>query len=152
MWPWISRGGGGGIFDGYAIRRAARAIAEVREPHEDVWALKRHLVYWYLDTLPRSRLAHPSDFVKPWIIEPLAAAGYVRRDVLRATMTARPAWLLTRAAEDPAPSHLSDSDAARLRRMIADDYAVFHEGGRTRVYRRAPRGGGAPDSSGAERR
>ena len=141
-----------GVLDGYAIRRAARAIAEVREPREDVWALERHLVYWYLDTLPRSRLAHPSDFTKPWTIEPLSAAGYVRRDVLRATMAARPAWLVTRAAADPAPWYLSDDDAVRLRRMIADDYAVFHEGGGTRVYRRLRRGGGAPDSPGAERR
>lgn len=142
---------GGGIFDGYAIRRAARAIAEVRQPGEQVWAIKGHLVYWYLDTLPRSRLPHPSDIAKPWIVEPLAAAGYVRRDVLRATMAARPVWLVTRG-RNPAPSYLPDDDAARLRRMIADDYTVFHGSREIRVYRRLWRGGGAPDSPGAERR
>ena len=141
-----------GVLDGYAIRRAARGIAEVREPGEQVWALERQLVHWYLDTRPPSRLAHPSDIAKPWLIETLAAAGYLRRDVLRATMAARPAWLVTRAAEDPAPWYLSDDDAARLRRMIADDYAVFHEGGGTRVYRRARREDGAPDRPREERR
>lgn len=130
----------GGVVDAYPVRRAARAIAKVRAPDELVWALDSHLVYWYLDARPPWPLAHPSDAVKPWIVEPLAAAGFVPQgSLLQAAMTARPAWLVLRWM----PWYVPRRDRARLRRMIADEYAVFHVEGRTRVYRRLERPGGA---------
>lgn len=151
----------GGAVDAYPVRRAARAILKVREPDERVWALDSHLVYWYLDARPPWPLAHPSNAVKPHVVEPLAAAGLVPPgSLLRAAMAARPAWLVTRqswtsytrqgskrSGEVPVPWYMPDEAGARLRRMIADEYALFHVEGRTRVYRKLGHPGGAAEGA-----
>ncbi len=124
-----------GAFDGHFVRRAARAIAEDRRPGDAVWALTHHLVYWYLDTDPPSKLVHPSNWAKPETVAPLAAAGYIDRNLLRGTLASRPAYLVTDAA-NPVPWYLEGEDAARLRGAIAADYAPFHDEGGVRVYRR----------------
>lgn len=152
----------GGIVDAYPVRRAARAIAKVREPDEQVWALDSHLVYWYLDARPPWPLAQPSNAAKPWMVESLAAAGFVPSgSLLRAAMAARPAWLVMkqgyasyarqgpmRSGEVPVPLYIRDEKTgARLRRMIADEYALFHVEGQTRVYRKLGRPGGAREGA-----
>ena len=126
---------GSRIFDRHFVRRAALAIARDRKPGDTVWALRRHLVYWYLDTAPPLRLVHPPDIAKPERWQPLVAAGYLSEAPSKTLLAARPAYFVTGSAE-PVPSYFGAADAARLRRAIMGDYAVFHEEGGVRVYRR----------------
>ena len=126
---------GSRTFDRHFVRRSALAIARDRKPGDAVWALTHHLVYWYLDTAPPLGLVHPPDIAKPERWRPLVAAGYLPEDPLKTLLAARPAYFVTDSAE-PVPSYFGEADAARLRRTITGDYAVLHDEGGVRVYRR----------------
>lgn len=159
-----------GAVDAFPIRRAARAIAKVREPGEQIWALDRHLIYWYLDAHPPWPIAHPSNVTKAWLVESLAAAGFIPPgSPLAAAMAARPAWLVMKIKQTDQqgdqqtrlPWYIPGKETeARLRRMIAEEYAPFPVEGvegkaatrpscpptcawTTAVYRKLERPGGA---------
>lgn len=126
---------GSRTFDRHFVRRSALAIARDRKPGDTVWAPTHHLVYWYLDAAPPLRLVHPGDIAKPERWRPLVAAGYLPEDPMKTLLAAHPAYFVTDSAE-PVPSYFGEADAARLRRAIMGDYAVFHDEGGVRVYRR----------------
>jgi 4-amino-4-deoxy-L-arabinose transferase and related glycosyltransferases of PMT family len=122
---------------GYDIRHAADALRPVLKPDDKVWAMKSHLILVYLDRPPVSPAAlHPSNIVRPSIMEPLIAAGYVPRDVFEQSVASLPAFIVT-DAHRPAPYYLGEADEC-FATLLNTRYAVWRQFGDVRLYRRKP--------------
>lgn len=119
------------------IRHAANALRPVLKADDKVWAMKSHLILVYLDRPPISPAAlHPSNIVRPSIIEPLIAAGYVPRDVFEQSVASLPAFIVT-DAHRPAPYYLGDAGAC-FATLLNTRYAAWRQFGDVRLYRRKP--------------
>jgi 4-amino-4-deoxy-L-arabinose transferase-like glycosyltransferase len=121
----------------YDIRRAAEALRPVLKPDDKVWAVKDHLILVYLDRPPVSPAAlHPSNIVRPAIMQPLVAAGYVPRDAFERAVASLPAFVVT-DAHRPAPYYLGDAGDC-FAQFLSTRYTVWRQFGDVRLYRRKP--------------
>lgn len=78
------------------IQASGGATSQPRPPQ--VWALHKHLVYWYLDAPQLSRAnVHPDNLARRAIIDTLAGHGYVGRDEVGRLMALRPQFVVTDA-------------------------------------------------------
>ena len=62
-----------------SMERMADVIRQDRCCGELVYASRHHLIYWYLNQSPPSRIVHPSAFTRTAFMQPLTARGYVAR-------------------------------------------------------------------------
>ncbi len=127
----------------HGIRAAALAIDEERGRNDTIYAFAGQLIYWYLGMMPVSVVVHPSNLGNPGIMAPLAEAGRVGADEVGRILALRPTWLVVRAAPEAGavvPRYFDGRNADLLRRLLANEYRVFHEGGAAaqgiRIYRR----------------
>ena len=127
----------GGLAERHYVRRAARAIAADRRPDADIWALRYHLILWYLN-MPSiiAPLSHPSHVVStpPHLWSPSGhdAAGQWER-----LLTARPAYIVTDLAHtDRFVYYLDEAAADDMRSLVGKHYSIFYDDGRIRVYKR----------------
>lgn len=130
----------------HTIKKAADVIAADIRPGDTVFALGHHLIYWYLDRRPISRLIHPSNLVVRFMTEPLAAHGYVSQDELGRILALRPTYIVThlrRRTGDPVPPYVHFGEyATTIRELWADHYRLFYDdrslsppGWPTRIYK-----------------
>ena len=131
----------------HTIKKAADVIAADIRPGDTVFALGHHLIYWYLDRMPISYIVHPSDFAKRFIMEPLAAHGYVSEDEMERILALRPTYIVmslhpgTRG--DLVPRYVRFREyATHIRELLADHYRLFYDdrslsppGWPTRIYK-----------------
>ena len=126
----------GWLAERHYIRSAADAIVGDREPGDEVWALRHHLILWYLDAMPISKLAHPSDFgKKDAVVKPLVAAGLLSENELQRVIEIQPTYLVTDPGKNAIPWYLGDM-SDDVRDLIDNHYRVFHDNGRISVYKR----------------
>ena len=132
--------GPGRLAESHHVRRAARVVAADRRPGDDIWALRHHLILWYLD-LPSSiaPLIHPS-MLYSIPVHILSRDGYdpvKRREQLLATP---PSYIVTDSVAHPAELwYLDDEAADDMRNLVDNHYAVFYDDGRIRIYKRLER-------------
>ena len=82
--------------ESWVLSRAASEISEVMSPEDDVWALRNHLILWYLKQPPMSRvLPHPSNITRLSITEPLEEAGYIEKNELGRIINCYPSFIVT---------------------------------------------------------
>ena len=62
-----------------SMERMADLIRQDRCCGELVYASRHHLIYWYLNQPPPSRIVHPSVFARTAFMKPLTTRGYVTR-------------------------------------------------------------------------
>ncbi|MCC2113693.1 MAG: glycosyltransferase family 39 protein [Hyphomicrobiales bacterium] len=119
----------------YPIRRSAERIAAALRPGDAVWAQRAHLVYWYLDMAPPSRvLVHPDYISRPAIITPLERAGYVPAGELQRIINSEPAF--TVLDNRGVPGFYPAETREKIVRLIAEKYALFSSIDTVNVYRR----------------
>jgi hypothetical protein len=123
--------------DHYDIRRAADALRPALKSEDKVWAVKDHLILVYLDRPPISpAVLHPSNIVRPSIIRPLIAAGYLPADAFGRAVASLPRFIVT-DAHRPAPYYLGEAGDC-FAALLASRYAVWRQFGDVRLYRRTP--------------
>ncbi len=116
----------------HEIRAAAKRIDEIRAPDDAIWAMQNHLVLWYLDTMPVSKVAtHPSDLVRGSVLSTLRDAGYIAGNELQRVVESRPRFLVKRSEQ--VPWYLQREPAVQA--MIDRDYVLFHKTPKIVVYR-----------------
>lgn len=132
----------------HGLRAAAEAMSQEIGRQDTIYAFAGQLIYWYLDMRPVSVVVHPSNLGNPGIMRPLAEAGRVGEDELGRILALRPTWLVVPAAPQAGvliPHYFDDRNAALLRRLLANEYLVFHDGGAAgrgfKVYQRRERRG-----------
>ena len=147
----------------HTIKKAAEVIAADIRPGNTVFALKHHLIYWYLNRRPLSRALHANDLGNGYIMEPLAAAGYVGQDELGRILALRPTYLVTKVDRtgNPVPVYARGDEYA-VHDLMTDHYRLFYDdrslsppGRPTRIYKlreECDAGGasGPKDSSGRD--
>lgn len=130
----------GGFAESHYVRRAARVVAAARRPGDDIWALRHHLILWYLD-MPSSiaPLIHPS-LLYSIPVHILSRDEYdpvKRREHLLATP---PSYIVTDSVAHPADLwYLDDEAADDVRNLVDNHYSVFYDDGRIRIYKRLER-------------
>ena len=130
----------GGLAESHYVRRAARVVAADRRPGDDIWALRHHLILWYLD-MPSSiaPLIHPS-MLYSMPVHILSRDGYdpvERREQILATP---PSYIVTDSVAHPADLwYLDDEAADDVRNLVDNHNSVFYDDGRIRIYKRLER-------------
>ena len=130
----------------HTIKKAADAIAADIQPGDTLFALGHHLIYWYMDRRPMSRVILPGNFGKRFIMEPLAAHGYVGQDELGRILALRPTYIVTHLhlrTGDPVPPYVRFGGyPTHIRELLADHYRLFYDdrslsppGWPTRIYK-----------------
>lgn len=113
----------------YPMRQAAEAIAADREPGDRVWALRSHLVLFYLDEPPLSWVAtHPDSLDREVIADPVIAAGLAAPDEFARILATRPRYVVTDA--NPAPAYLTTEHEAQFAAVMAAEYEPFGTSGK----------------------
>lgn len=146
----------GGLAERHYVRRAARAVAADRRPDADMWALRYHLILWYLD-MPSiiAPLVQPSAVVSiPAHVrfrDEYGPAGRWER-----LLTARPSYIVTDLTHpDRFVWYLDEAAADDMRNLVANHYSIFYDDGRIRVYKRLeepmPSAAAGPRHGGARR-
>lgn len=112
----------------HTIRKGADAIAADIRPDDTLWAFKHHLIYWYLERMPMSRVLQPSSLTKKHIMAPLIAAGYVAQGELGRILALRPTYIVTKLHRDgsPVPPYARGDDHA-VHDLLADHYRLFYD-------------------------
>ncbi len=123
----------GFVRESHGMRRTADRIDAVRRPDDTVWALGNHLVLWYLDAKPVSKVVtHPSNLVRAPIISTLSDAGYIAKDELRRIVRSRPTFVVSWPG--PAPAYLGEH-AKEIQNFINSEYVLFYRYRNVVVYR-----------------
>ena len=130
------------------IRNAAHMITADRQPDDKVWAIWHHLVLWYLNVKPISKIVHPSTFLRNEMMIPLVRSGYLAPDEIRRIMDARPTYLVTGGKESGWYYYMkyainmdqTTTTVDTLLQFINDHYSVFHENRHILVYKLQSKG------------
>lgn len=121
-----------GYADDHPIRRTAALVAAEHDAKATVLAVENHLVYWYLDASPPSKLAaHPSSLARKWLNDAFARKGEAGPDELGSVIASRPTYIVTRRGETPAYFE-AGFDLAPL---LAEHYEPFARVGDVWTYR-----------------
>lgn len=126
-----------GLSESHYVRRAAAAVAADRRPDADIWALRYHLILWYLD-MPSiiAPQVHPSHVVSIpahlWSRDGHDTAGKWEQ-----LLKTRPVYIVT----DPAHTekfvyYLDEAAADDMRNLVDNHYSIFYDDGRIRIYKR----------------
>ena len=130
----------GALAESHYVRRAARAVAADRRPDADIWALRHHLVLWYLD-MPSiiAPLVQPSAIVSiPEHVRFQDGHAPARR--WEHLLTARPVYIVTDPARtDRFAWYLDEAEADDMRNLVDNHYSIFYDDGRIRIYKRLER-------------
>lgn len=112
----------------HTIRQAADAITADLRPGDTLWAFKHHLIYWYLERMPMSRILQPNVLGNRDILASLIAAGYVAQDELGRILALRPTYLVTKLHRDgnPVPAY-ARGDGYGVRDLLTDHYYLFYD-------------------------
>ena len=112
----------------HTIKKAADVIATDIRPGDTVFALRHHLIYWYLDKKPLSRILQPGNFGNRFVMAPLVAAGYVGQDELGRILAARPTYLVTKLHRNGSPVPVyARGDEYAVHDLLADHYRLFYD-------------------------
>ena len=112
----------------HTIKKAADVIAADIRPGDTLWAFRHHLIYWYLEKMPMSRIIQPKILARKDIMTPLIAAGYVAQDELGRILALRPTYLVTKVnrAGNPVLMYARGDDYA-VHDLLADHYRLFYD-------------------------
>ena len=112
----------------HTIKKAADVVAAHIRPDDTLWAFKHHLIYWYLERMPMSRILQPNNLTNRDVMAPLIAAGYVAQDELGRILALRPTYLVTKLHRDgdPVPPYARGDDYA-VHDLLADHYRLFYD-------------------------
>jgi 4-amino-4-deoxy-L-arabinose transferase-like glycosyltransferase len=115
------------VTEAYTIRRTADRLKEIIRPGDRVWAAEHHLILWYLDMMPLSRVqTHPNTIIRKALMDPLIAAGFIAPDELERLYASRPEYVVF--AHLPAPAYLmAPEHRARFERFIGDYEEVLSD-------------------------
>ena len=123
------------VVEAYPVRRSAERIAAALRPGDQVWAQYDHLVYWYLDMAPPSKvLVHPGNIARGAIIRPLERAGYIPEDELQRVIDSEPAFTVIK--DWGVPGFYPAAARDQIIRLIAEKYVLFSSLDGIEVYRR----------------
>ena len=105
------------------VRHAAEQIVCRMGEERTVWAMRNHLILWYLDLLPlEPTIVHPDNLTRLHIRVPLEAAEYVSPNAAERLFESRPAFVVTGwFIED-----IYYLDPERLSRFLEDGYDMVH--------------------------
>ena len=119
-------------------QKAARAIAADRQPGDDIWALRYHIILWYLDLKSIiAPLAQPSDAAKSYQTEVLSKAGLIPSDYWERLIAARPTYIVTDITHtDRVAWYFDEAQADAVRALLENHYSVFYDDGVIRIYKR----------------
>lgn len=116
------------------IRAAAEKIDAVRKPEDQIWALRAHIILWYLDMKPVSRVAtQPSNMDIPAILDPLVKAGYIQTGEMERIYASKPEFIVTGARAEN--SHQYVAGPYNFRSFVTENYDVFHREKYLIIYR-----------------
>jgi 4-amino-4-deoxy-L-arabinose transferase-like glycosyltransferase len=116
----------------YELRAAADQIETVRRSDDTFWAVKRHLILWYLDASQISKaVTHPSNLQRPSIVKTLADAGYIAKDELQRIIDASPTFIIL----DGRRNNRYSKDKPEIREKMDRDYVLFHTSPSVTVFR-----------------
>ena len=121
------------------LRVAADMILDDRRDGDTVYAPKYHLIYWYLEQPPPSRVVHPSSLVRDAIMTPLVEKGYVPKGEQRRVLNGDVRYIVRDAREEV--SYLSDEWRVHLDQVIETRYALWNEIGALVIYKRTDNDG-----------
>ena len=123
---------------GSDLRMAAERILDDRRDGDTVYAPKYHLIYWYLEQRPPSRIVHPSALLNDAIMRPLVEEGYVPETEPQKWLGGDARYIVMDAQEEV--SYLSDEGRGQLDSIIQTRYALWVEIGELVVYKRTDGG------------
>ena len=123
------------------LRVAADMILDDRGDGGTVYAPTYHLIYWYLEQPPPSRVVHPSSLVHGSIMRPLVEAGYVAETEQRELLNGDVRYIVKDAREEV--SYLSDEGREHLGHVIQTRYSLWTEIGELVIYKRTDNDGSA---------
>ena len=127
----------GGLAESHYVRRAARAVAADRRPDADIWALRYHLILWYLDmpsiiapqVQPSNVLSIPAHL---W-----SRAGHDTAGQWEQLVMARPVYIVADLEHaDRFVYYLDEARADDMRNLVDNHYSIFYDDGRIRIYKR----------------
>ena len=122
------------ISQSWTLRKASDRISKIIHPEDEIWALKNHLILWYLNQPPVSRVTtHPSNITRSSIIRPLEKAGYIKNGELQRIYDSHPAFMVT--DKRGVPFYLLDG-SAYFEAYVKENYTVFFNDDDVIVYRR----------------
>lgn len=126
------------LAENHYVRKAARAIAADRQPGDDIWALRYHIILWYLDMKSIiAPQAQPSDVTKPYQTAVLSKAGLVPSDHWARLIAARPTYIVTDLTHtDRVVWYFDAAQADAVRALLENHYSIFYDDGAIRVYKR----------------
>lgn len=123
----------GFLEESHSVRAAADRINQVMQPEDDIWAVRNHLILWYLDKVPISPvIAHPSTITRTAILTPLVEAGYAQDNLLGRIYASKPAFIVS--SNSDAPLYLSSGPIV-FADYLSGHYAIFFEQNTVTVYR-----------------
>ena len=127
----------GGLAESHYVRRAAHVIAADRRPDADIWALRYHLILWYLD-MPSiiAPLVQPSAIVSipAHVRSRIGHNPAVEWDQI---VMAHPAYIVTDLTYmDRFVYYLDEAKAEDMRNLVDNHYFIFYDDGRIRIYKR----------------
>ena len=112
----------------HTIKKAADVIAADLKLDDTLWAFKHHLIYWYLDRMPTSRVLQPNVFGNRSIMEPLVADGYIGQEELKRILAGRPTYLVTKVDRtgNSVPAYARGDEYA-VPDLLAAHYRLFYD-------------------------
>jgi hypothetical protein len=121
------------ITDRHFIKRTADLLETNLLPYDQVWAVKHHLILWYLDRRPVSWIAtHPSNIERSAIIAPLVSAGYLDSGELQRIYESYPKFIVT--DEEIVPWYIEDK--VQFENYLSSHYQEFYREERVVVFAR----------------
>jgi 4-amino-4-deoxy-L-arabinose transferase-like glycosyltransferase len=122
------------VREGHFIRKAADDIRASDAAGGPVWATDFHLILFYLDQLPLSRvLTHPANMVPGNVIfDTLVAGGYVPSDSFQRLVAQAPEFIVL--SMNP-PRYFPPEMAAAFQAMLDDKYALWRKHGPLTIMR-----------------
>jgi hypothetical protein len=119
----------------HRIRAIADRLRIDRRDGDEILALNNHLVLWYLDVPPITRIAtHPTNLIVAEIVAPLARAGYTEADIFDRVLARRPRHIVS--GDNDRFGQMDARQQALLERVLRDDYEIWIREPGVTVYRR----------------
>ena len=119
----------------HQIRALADRLRVDRRDGDEILALNNHLVLWYLDVPPITRIAtHPANLVMARIVAPLARAGYTEPDIFDRVLARRPRHIVS--GDDNRFGRMDARQRVLLEQALSDHYEIWIREPGITVYRR----------------
>jgi hypothetical protein len=116
----------------HVIRQTAELIAADKRGSDQVYALRWHLIYWYLRQSPPSHMVHPSAVVKDEVNRPLIDGGYLDADEFGRILDSRPRYIVKRPGDT---TYLDEARGTALNNVLSEHYELWKSSRDIEVYR-----------------